>query len=64
MKKLILFMFYLGCQFSFSQLNQVPTDIKNINIKTPNVSDFIKYGNISSTSNIGELNLNISVTSI
>lgn len=64
MKKLILFMFYLGCQFSFSQLNQVPTDIKNINIKTPNVSDFIKYGNISSISNIGELNLNIPILSL
>ena len=60
MRKLILFIFFGVSATVFCQENNIPSNIKDLNnIKTPNVADFIKYGNINSISNIGELNINI-----
>lgn len=41
---------------------QTPTN--SYDVKTPNVADFIKYGNVSSMSNIGELKVGVPMLSL
>lgn len=54
--------FFIIALLSFTIHSQV--DNPNINVKSPGVADFIKYGNVSSMSNIGELKLDIPILSM
>jgi len=65
MKKILL-LFIMIAQSSFGQGNNTEPGAKYFNpqIKTPGVTDFIKYGNLSSTSYTGELKIDIPIFSV
>ena len=64
-KVVYLFMFLLFGLSMFAQLNNLPSNKPfDMQIKTPGVTDFVKYGNLSSTSYTGELRANIPIINI
>ncbi|UKB86075.1 hypothetical protein LF887_10745 [Chryseobacterium sp. MEBOG06] len=63
MKKYLIPVFVLGNIYISAQNNTLKEGFIN-NIKSPQVTDFIRYGNIPIKKNVGELDLNIPLLSI